>query len=81
MAPKPDDRKDNVKKIQYNIDRTIENTRMADDMIAHTSDPKAKEDLMDKNARRNHALDDMREEIKDEAKHKKDVTQHQKKNV
>lgn len=81
MAPKPDDRKDNVKKIQYNIDRTIENARMADDMIAHTSDPKAKEELKDKNIRRGHALDGLREEIKDEAEHKKDVTQHQKKNV
>lgn len=69
MTPKPDDRKDNVPKIKQNIDNTIHNTRLADDMIAHTSDPKAKEALEDKNVRRRHALDDMRHEIKDEADH------------
>ena len=69
MKHNPDDRRDNVDHIQKNIDSTIRNARLADDMIAHTSDPKAKEALEDKNVRRSHALDNMRKEIKDEAKH------------
>jgi len=69
MKHNPDDRRDNVDHIQKNIDATIKNTRLANDMIDKTSDSKAKEALMDKNVRRSHALDDMRREIKDEAKH------------
>ena len=69
MKHNPDDRRDNVAHIQKNIDETIKNTRLANDMIDKTSDPKAKEALKDKNVRRSHALDDMRSEIKDEAKH------------
>ncbi len=69
MKHNPDDRRDNVDHIQKNIDSTIRNIHMADDLIDRTSDPKAKEALKDKNVRRSHALDDMREEIKDEAKH------------
>ncbi len=69
MKHNPDDRRDNVDHIQKNIDSTIRNARLADDMIAQTSDPKAKEALEDKNVRRGHALDNMRKEIKDEAKH------------
>ncbi len=74
MKHNPDDRRDNVDHIQKNIDATIRNSRLADDMIARTSDPKAKEALEDKNVRRSHALDDMRKEIKDEAKHQKKKT-------
>lgn len=69
MKHNPDDRRDNVEHIQKNIDATIRNTRLAEEMIARTSDPKTKEALEDKNVRRRHALEDMREEIKDEAKH------------
>ena len=71
MKPKPDDRSDNVDRIQKNIDMTIHNMELADDMIDRTSDPKAKEALEDKNVRRSHALDSMRHEIKDEAQHQK----------
>lgn len=69
MKHNPDDRRDNVDHIQKNIDATIKNTRLANDMIEKTSDPNTKEALKDKNVRRSHALDDMRREIKDEAKH------------
>ena len=34
MRNKPDDRRDNVDKIQYNIDKTIENCHRANEMIA-----------------------------------------------
>ncbi len=69
MKHNPDDRRDNVDHIQKNIDATIKNTRLANDLIEKTSDPNTKEALKDKNVRRSHALDDMRREIKDEAKH------------
>ncbi len=65
--PKPDDRSDNVERIQKNIDFTIHNMELADDMIEKTSDDKLKDTLQDKNIRRRHALDAMRREIKDEA--------------
>lgn len=64
---KPDDRSNNVDRIQKNIDMTIHNMELADEMIAKTSDEKMKNALKEKNDRRRHALDGMREEIKDEA--------------
>ncbi len=67
MKAKPDDRRDNVKKIQRNINRTIQNMEAADEMIQGTSDPKMKQALIDKNERRRAGLDNMRQEIKDEA--------------
>ena len=36
MKNKPDDRRDNVDKIQYNITKTIQNCELADEMIAKT---------------------------------------------
>lgn len=71
MKNKPDDRRDNVDKIQYNIDKTIENCHGADEMIAKTSDEKTKKELKEKNERRMESLDSMRSEIKDEARDKK----------
>lgn len=70
MQSKPDDRRDNVDRIQYNIDKTILNCELADEMIAKTDDPKMKETLQEKNERRESALHKMREEIRDEALHK-----------
>ena len=67
MNNKPDDRTDNVDRIQYNIDRTILNCEIADEMIEKTDDPKMKETLEEKNERRESALNNMREEIRDEA--------------
>ncbi len=69
--PKPDDRRDNVNKIQENIDNTIINYRLAQDMIALTDDEKTKKDLEEKNKRRLESLEGMKEEIKDEAEHAK----------
>lgn len=67
MKNKPDDRRDNVDRIQYNIDKTILNCELADEMIAKTDDPKMKQTLEEKNERREEALEAMRKEIKDEA--------------
>ncbi len=66
----PDDRRDNVDKIQNNIDHTIQNMEVAEEMITLTDDPKKKKSLKDKNDRRRDALDGMRNEIKDEANDK-----------
>jgi len=67
MRNKPDDRRDNVDRIQYNIDKTIQNCELADEMIAETSDQNMKQTLEEKNNRRESALKNMKEEIKDEA--------------
>ena len=67
MKNKPDDRRDNVDKIQCNISNTIQNIHKAEEMIEITDDEKTREDLMAKNERRDEALNAMRKEIKDEA--------------
>ncbi|PRR82178.1 small acid-soluble spore protein Tlp [Clostridium vincentii] len=67
MRNKPDDRRDNVDRIQFNIDKTIQNCELADEMIAKTSDENMKQTLEEKNNRRESALKNMKEEIKDEA--------------
>jgi small acid-soluble spore protein (thioredoxin-like protein) len=72
LTPKPDDRRNNVDRIQRTIDRTLHNMEMANELIAETTDPRTKEAMEDKNARRGHALEAMRKEIKDEAAYKDD---------
>ena len=71
MKPNPDDRRDNVKKIQRNINRTIQNMEAADELIEKTDDPKMKQSLSEKNERRRTGLDNMRKEIRDEAEFQK----------
>jgi small acid-soluble spore protein (thioredoxin-like protein) len=67
MKNKPDDRSDNVEKIQHNINNTRENIEMAEDMIGGIDNVKTKNDLKMKNDKRKQALDGMRREIQDEA--------------
>lgn len=67
MKHNPDDRRDNVEGIQFNIDHTIQNIDLAEEIIAKTDDPKTKQALQQKNERREEALDSMRVEIRDEA--------------
>jgi small acid-soluble spore protein (thioredoxin-like protein) len=64
----PDDRRDNVKNIQKNIDATVKNMELAEDMAAITDSEKTKQQIEEKNDRRKRALEGMRHEIKDEAK-------------
>ena len=66
--PKPDNRRDNVEKIQNNIDNTIKNYRETERMIAITDDEKSVKDLKEKNERRKQSLEGMKSEIQDEAK-------------
>jgi len=65
--PKPDDRRDNVGKIQYNINHTITNYRETEDLIDKVDNEGEKKDLEEKNKRREQSLKNMREEIRDEA--------------
>lgn len=67
MKNNPDNRKDNVKHIQQHINHTIENMELADEMIEKTDNQKTKEELTEKNKRREEALNSFRHEIKDEA--------------
>lgn len=67
MKPNPDDRRDNVERIQHNIDTTIRNMEAADETIAKTDNPKTREEIRAKNERREEALEGFRKEIKDEA--------------
>lgn len=66
--PNPDDRRDNVERLQKNINTTIENIEAAEEMIAETPDEKMKQTLTEKNERRRDALDGFRGEIRDEAR-------------
>lgn len=71
MRTKPDDRRDNVDRIQHNISNTIQNIELAEEMIQITDDKKMKNTLIEKNERREKAFNGMKEEIKDEAIAKK----------
>ena len=64
---KPDDRRDNVEKLQINISNTIDNYRETKEVISKTEDEKEKKDLIEKNKRRKESLEGLRNEIRDEA--------------
>ncbi|MGI5901610.1 MAG: small acid-soluble spore protein Tlp [Desulfitobacteriia bacterium] len=67
MKHNPDDRRNNVDRIQHNINHTIRNMELAEEMIEKTSDEKTRKELLEKNRRRREALNSMRSEIRDEA--------------
>lgn len=67
----PDDRSDNVDRIQESIDGTVRNIRETDKVIRATSNEKTREELSAKNDRRAEALNAFRQEIKDEADYQK----------
>lgn len=69
---KPDDRSDNVEKLQRALSNTMENMRETKDYLkAHEGalDSSEQADLEAKNQRRETAIQGFREEIKDEAEH------------
>lgn len=68
----PDDRSDNVERLQEHIEDTMENTREADDFLrAHGHEMRTadKQDVKAKNERRERAIEGFRKEIQDEARH------------
>jgi len=64
--PKPDDRSDNVEKLQSMVQNTIENIEEAQDTMQFAS-PEERERIEAKNHRREESIEAMRAEIKDEA--------------
>jgi len=64
--PKPDDRSDNVEKLQDMVQNTIGNIHEAEETMK-LSNEKDQQDIQVKNERRREAIEGMREEIKDEA--------------
>ncbi|UOF89255.1 small acid-soluble spore protein Tlp [Fodinisporobacter ferrooxydans] len=71
---KPDDRSDNVEKLQQMIDNTMENMRDTRDYLkAHKSEIRADErtDLIEKNERREESIEGFRSEIQDEVQARK----------
>ena len=65
--PNPDDRSDNVEKLQNMVQNTIENMEEAEDSMRFASDEQ-REQIAEKNKRRRESIEGMREEIKDEAR-------------
>jgi len=63
--PKPDDRSDNVEKLQNMVQDTIENIEESHDTMKYSSE-EARQQIKQKNKRRNEAIKGMRSEIKDE---------------
>jgi len=68
--PNPDDRSDNVEKLQDMVQDTIQNLEAAHETMRFSSGEE-KEKIKAKNKRREEAIEGMRQEIKDEAEHNK----------
>jgi small acid-soluble spore protein (thioredoxin-like protein) len=65
--PNPDDRSDNVEKLQSMITDTIQNMEAAEESLAFTDSEEQKQQIRAKNERRRESIDSFRSEIKDEA--------------
>lgn len=65
MNRKLDGRKDNVQKIKKDITNTVENMETTKELIATTKYPQIKQELQEKNERREQALEEWRDDIKD----------------
>ncbi len=70
--PKPDDRSDNVEKLQEMIHNTIENMEEAEASMAFTDSEEQIEQIEAKNERRRESLEALRSEVKDEARASRD---------
>ncbi|RST73012.1 small acid-soluble spore protein Tlp [Siminovitchia acidinfaciens] len=64
--PKPDDRSDNVEKLQEMVHNTIENMEKAEETMQFSNEEQ-KAQIEQKNERRRESIQGMREEIEDEA--------------
>ncbi|HSU79310.1 MAG TPA: small acid-soluble spore protein Tlp [Candidatus Angelobacter sp.] len=68
--PNPDDRSDNVEKLQEMVQNTIENMEEAEETLNGNVDGTDREAVQAKNARREEAIEGMRREIVDEARNR-----------
>ncbi|RYL93373.1 small acid-soluble spore protein Tlp [Sporolactobacillus sp. THM7-4] len=72
--PKPDDRSDNQERIENIIGHTLQNMDEANDYVkAHGEEmsEEEKQQIREKNQRREQSIEGLREEIKDEAAYQK----------
>lgn len=69
--PNPDDRSDNVEKLQSMIQHTIGNMEAAEESLAFTDSEQQKQQIEAKNERRRESIESFRSEIKDEAQNNK----------
>ncbi|PLR95254.1 small acid-soluble spore protein Tlp [Bacillus sp. T33-2] len=65
LTPKPDDRSDNVEKLQSMIVHTIENMEEAEESLQFSS-PEERAQIEAKNERRQESLESLRQEVRDE---------------
>jgi small acid-soluble spore protein (thioredoxin-like protein) len=70
--PKPDDRSDNVEKLQEMITNTIENMEEAEESMAFTDSDEQRQQIEAKNERRRESLESFRSEVRDEARAARD---------
>ena len=73
MKSKFDDRSDNVEHVQKNINHTIGNMELAEEMIKITDATRAAKSLEENNQRRSAALQSMQYKNKDETDYKKNI--------
>ncbi|MCA0969030.1 small acid-soluble spore protein Tlp [Halobacillus litoralis] len=66
--PNPDNRADNVERIQDNVQNTIENIEASHDSMQFATEEE-KRNIEKKNKHRNQSLRAMRDEIKEESRH------------
>lgn len=64
--PKPDDRSDNVEKLQEMIVHTIENMDEAEESLEFANSEEQRSQIEAKNERRRESIEGMRQEVKDE---------------
>ncbi|HJV17532.1 MAG TPA: small acid-soluble spore protein Tlp [Bacillales bacterium] len=74
--PKPDDRSDNVEKLQHMIHDTIENMEETEESLELTDSEDQRQQIEAKNQRRRESLAAMRSEVQDEAKTTNETNQN-----
>ncbi|ALS27936.1 small acid-soluble spore protein Tlp [Paenibacillus cisolokensis] len=70
MTPKPDNREDNVERLQQAVQNTEENLHEAEDYLNEFADEISSEErdaIQAKNERRKNSMQSMKNEIRDEA--------------
>ncbi|MGF2615968.1 small acid-soluble spore protein Tlp [Rossellomorea vietnamensis] len=75
--PNPDDRSDNVEKLQSKVFHTIQNMERAEESMAYTDSEEQLQSIQSKNERRRESIDAFRSELKDEAAFQKNGQSNQ----
>ena len=65
--PKPDDRSNNVERLQAMVENTLENMNEAEETMRFTENEEERQRIASKNDRRKESIDAMRAEMKDES--------------